>query len=127
MEAINSAAAPEPVGSYSQAIRAGQYVFCSGQVGLDPAGGQLVEGGVGAQTRRALDNLKAVLEAAGLTTEDVVKTMVFLVSMDDFEAMNEIYAGFFGDPAPARSTVAVKELPRGALVEVEAIARAGAG
>lgn len=127
MEAINSAAAPEPVGPYSQAIRAGQYVFCSGQVGLDPAGGQLVEGGIGAQTQRALENLKAVLEAAGLTTEDVVKTMVFLVSMDDFEAMNEIYAGFFGDPAPARSTVAVKELPRGALVEVEAIARAGAG
>jgi 2-iminobutanoate/2-iminopropanoate deaminase len=124
-EAITSEGAPKAIGPYSQAILAGQYLFCSGQIGMDPTTGELVQGGVGAQTERALTNLRAVLEGGGLTAEDVVKTTVFLASMDDFGAMNEVYAGFFGDPPPARSTVAVKELPRGALVEVEAIARAG--
>lgn len=123
-EAITSDDAPRAIGPYSQAIHAGQYLFCSGQIGLDPSSGEMVQGGVPGQTERALTNLLRVLEAAGLTTEDVIKTTVFLVSMDDFAAMNEVYAGFFGEPPPARSTVAVKELPKGALVEVEAVARA---
>lgn len=124
-EAVSTEGAPKAIGPYSQAIHAGQYLFCSGQIGMDPTTGELVEGGVAAQTERALTNLRAVLEAGGLSTEDVVKTTVFLASMDHFAAMNDVYAGFFGDPPPARSTVAVKDLPRGALVEVEAIARAG--
>lgn len=125
MEAVTSSDAPKPVGPYSQAILAGQYLFCSGQVGLDPATGELVPGGIAEQTRKALENLTAVLDAAGLTFGDVVKCTVFLAAMSDFAAMNEVYSGFIEDPAPARSTVAVKELPKGALVEIEAVARAG--
>lgn len=123
-KAITSDDAPKPVGPYSQAIVSDPYLFCSGQVGLDPATGELVEGGIEAQTERALANLRAVLEAAGLGPEAVIKTTVFLSSMEDFSAMNEVYARFFTDPPPARSTVAVKELPKGALVEVEVVARA---
>ena len=123
---IHSDNAPKAVGPYSQGIQAGGFVFCAGQVGIDPATGQMVDGGVQAQTRRALENLKAVLEAGGSSLEGVVKTTVFLADMGDFKAMNEVYAGFFpGDP-PARSTIAVKALPIGALVEVEAIAVQGA-
>jgi 2-iminobutanoate/2-iminopropanoate deaminase len=97
-------------------------VFASGQIGLDPSSGQLVEGDVQAQTHRALQNLTAVLEAAGSSLSNVVKTTVFLTSMSNFTAMNEIYATYFGDEPPARSTVAVAELPKGAQVEIEAIA-----
>lgn len=124
-EAVHSDEAPKAIGPYSQAIDAGTLLFCSGQVGLDPASGELVAGGIAEQTERALRNLEAVLAAAGLSTEDVVKTTVFLASMEDFVAMNEVYAKFFGEPPPARSTIAVKALPKGAVVEVEAIARSG--
>lgn len=121
-ERISTTDAPGAIGPYSQAIAAGSLVFCSGQVALEPASGALVEGDVRAQTRRALENLSGVLNAAGSSLGQVVKTTVFLVSMSDFTAMNEVYAEFFpGDP-PARSTIAVAELPKGARVEVEAIA-----
>jgi 2-iminobutanoate/2-iminopropanoate deaminase len=119
---IATSAAPAAVGPYSQAIDTGSLVFCSGQVGLDPASGELVEGGLTAQAERALRNLSAVLDAAGLSTGDVVKTTVFLVDIADFQALNEVYARAFGDPPPARSTFAVAALPRGALVEIEAVA-----
>jgi 2-iminobutanoate/2-iminopropanoate deaminase len=124
---IATSAAPAAVGPYSQAIDTGSLVFCSGQVGLDPASGELVEGGVAAQAERALRNLSAVLDAAGLSTGDVVKTTVFLVDIADFQALNEVYARSFGDPPPARSTFAVAALPRGALVEIEAVAARRSG
>ena len=124
-EPVSTGDAPQAIGPYSQAIDAGSFLFCSGQVGLDPATGELVDGGVRMQTERALRNLQAVVEAGGSSLEDVVKTTVFLASMDDFNAMNEVYAEFFSQPYPARSTVAVKQLPRGALVEVEAVVRSG--
>lgn len=119
---ISTTGAPAAIGPYSQAIACGQLVFASGQIALDPATGQLVEGDVRAQTRRALENLAAVLQAGGSSLAQVVKTTVFLTTMGDFAAMNEVYGEFFtGDP-PARSTIAVAELPRNALVEVEAVA-----
>lgn len=114
--------APAAIGPYSQAIATGELVFCSGQIALDPETGALVDGDVRAQTHRALENLSAVLTAAGSSLGAVVKTTVFLVSMSDFAAMNEVYADFFTGEPPARSTIAVAELPRGARVEVEAIA-----
>ena len=114
--------APAALGPYSQAIAAGEYVFCSGQLGLDPTSGELVEG-ITAQTDRALRNLGAVLEAAGCGYADVVKTTVFLADIADFAALNEVYAGYFGGMPPARSTFAVAALPKGGLLEVEAIAR----
>ncbi len=119
---ISTTDAPAAIGPYSQAITAGELVFCSGQIPLDPESGALVDGDVRAQTRRALENLQAVLMAAGASLDTVVKTTVFLVSMSDFAAMNEVYADFFTEEPPARSTIAVAELPRGARVEVEAIA-----
>jgi 2-iminobutanoate/2-iminopropanoate deaminase len=119
---IATDAAPAAIGPYSQAIRAGKLVFCSGQVGLDPQTGELVTGGIEAETRRALQNLGAVLDAAGVGPADVVKATVFLADMKDFAALNEIYGGFFPDPPPARSTFAVAALPKGARVEIEAIA-----
>lgn len=119
---ISTNDAPAAIGPYSQAIAAGALVFCSGQIPLDPGTGTLVDGDVQAQTRRALENLRAVLTAAGSSLDMVVKTTVFLVSMSDFAAMNEVYADFFTGEPPARSTIAVAELPRGARVEVEAIA-----
>jgi len=118
--------APAPVGPYSQAIRVDGFVFCSGQVGLDPATGTIVEGGVAAQTRQVLDNLAAVLAAAGLTFDAIVKTTIFLVDINDFATVNAIYGERMGTPAPARSTIAVAALPLGARVEIEAIASAGA-
>ncbi|HEY7985240.1 MAG TPA: RidA family protein [Ktedonobacterales bacterium] len=124
---VSTNSAPAAIGPYSQAITTEGFVFASGQVALDPATGQLVTGDVRDQTRRALDNLSAVLAAAGSSPALVVKTTVFLISMADFAAMNEVYATYFPDTPPARSTIAVAELPRGARVEVEAIAlRTGA-
>ena len=124
---VSTASAPAAIGPYSQAIILDGMVYCSGQVGLDPATGQLVEGDVRTQAQRALQNLSAVLEAAGSSLANVVKTTVFLTDMANFTAMNEIYASFFGDTPPARSTVAVAELPKGAQVEIEAIAARVAG
>jgi len=122
---IETTGAPAAIGPYSQGIATDSLVFCSGQGGLDPASGQLVEGGVTAQTERALRNLGAVLEAAGLGFGDVVKTTCFLVDMADFGAFNEVYRRFFPDPPPARSTLAAAALPMGAVVEIEAIAVRG--
>lgn len=114
--------APKAVGPYSQAIVAGHLVFCSGQIPLDPATGQLVEGDIAVQTGRVLDNLAAVLSAAGSGLAQVVKTTVFLEDMNDFNAMNEAYAMKFGQHRPARSTFQVAKLPRGARIEIECIA-----
>ena len=114
--------APAAIGPYSQAIRANGFVFLSGQIPLDPATGAFVPGGIREQTTQALTNAGAVLKEAGLTFDNVVKTTVFLADMKDFADMNEIYAGFFGGAAPARSAVQVAQLPKGALVEVEMIA-----
>lgn len=119
---ITSPHAPAAIGPYSQAIRQGATVWTAGQVGLDPVTGELVAGDVTEQTRQALANLAAVLAAAGGSLADVVKTTVFLVDMADFGAMNAVYAEHFPAPAPARSTVAVAGLPRGARVEIEATA-----
>ena len=124
---VSTDSAPAAIGPYSQAIILDGVIYCSGQVGLDPASGQLVEGDVQAQAQRALQNLSAVLEAAGSSLANVVKTTVFLTNMGNFAAMNEVYATFFGDEPPARSTVAVAELPKGAQVEIEAIAVRVAG
>ena len=121
--AITTNGAPGAIGPYSQAIVTAGLVFCSGQVGLDPATGVLVDGGVEAQAERALRNLAAVLDAAGCTFADVVKTTVFLADIGDFQAVNGVYGRFMPDPPPARSTFAVGALPRGALVEIEATAR----
>ncbi|MBI2782051.1 MAG: RidA family protein [Chloroflexi bacterium] len=120
--AVSTASAPGAVGPYSQAIVTEDYVFCSGQVGLDPASGVLIEGGVEAQAERALRNLAAVLEAAGCSWADVVKTTCFLVDINDFAAFNAVYGRFMPDPPPARSTFAVAALPKAASVEIEAIA-----
>jgi len=114
--------APGAIGPYSQAIKANGFVFASGQVPLDPATGKMVQGGIGEQTERALNNLKAVLEAAGSSLDRVVKTTVFLADLGDFVEMNEAYGKFFGDVPPARSTVEVSRLPRDARVEIDVIA-----
>ena len=123
MKAINTQKAPAAIGPYSQAIDSGAgLVFVSGQLPIDPATGAFPEGGVSEQTRQSLTNAKAILEEAGLGLQTVVKTTVFLADMGDFAAMNEVYAQFFASPFPARSAVAVKTLPKGALVEIECIA-----
>ncbi|HXI45790.1 MAG TPA: RidA family protein [Candidatus Acidoferrales bacterium] len=119
---LSTSGAPQAIGPYSQGIQAGELVFCSGQIGLDPATGALVDGGVEAQAERALKNLTAVLDAAGCTFDDVVKTTLFLADIADFATVNAVYGQFMPDPPPARSTFAVGALPKGALVEVEAIA-----
>jgi 2-iminobutanoate/2-iminopropanoate deaminase len=115
--------APKPIGPYSQAVLADGWLFCSGQIPLDPATGQMVAGDVRAQADRVLRNLQSVVEAAGGTLRDVVKTVIFLKSMDDFPAVNEVYATFFPADPPARSTVQAARLPKDALVEIEAVAR----
>jgi len=120
--AVSTTDAPPAGGPYSQAIVTDDFVFCAGQVGSDPATGELVEGGVEAQAERVLRNLAAVLDAAGCTFADVVKTTCFLADIGDFAAFNAVYARFMPDPAPARSTFGVAALPKGARVEVEAIA-----
>lgn len=116
--AISTHRAPAAIASYSQAIQVGRTLYLSGQVGLDPASGQLVAGGIQAEARRALDNCRAVLEAAGFTLADVVQVQVFLTDVGEYAAFNEVYATYFPPPAPARAAVAVAALPRGARVEV---------
>ena len=122
-EAIATANAPAAVGPYSQAIVAGGLIFCAGQGAIDPATQELRRGSITEETERTLRNLEAVLDAAGATFADVVKTTVFLADIDDFAAMNEVYARFFVDPPPARTTVEVAALPKGFKVEIECIAR----
>jgi 2-iminobutanoate/2-iminopropanoate deaminase len=121
-QAISTGGAPGALGPYSQAIRSGDMLFCSGQLGIDPGTGELADG-VEAQADRALRNLQSVLDAAGLGFDDVVKTTIFLADIADFAAVNEVYGRFMPSPPPARSTVQVAALPKGGLVEVEAIAR----
>ena len=120
---ISTPEAPAAVGAYSQAIVSGGVVYCSGQVPLDPETGELVGGSIADQTRRCLENLSAVLRAAGASLDDVVKVTAFLLDMDDFPEFNEAYGEFFGDEPPARATVAVAGLPKGAQVEVECVAQ----
>ncbi len=124
---IATTEAPQAIGPYSQAVIAGQWLFCSGQIGLDPATGELVAGGVAAEATRVLENLRAVLGAAGATPDSVVRTTIYLVDLADFGRVNEIYARFFRAPFPARATVGVGALPRGARVEIDAIAMIGEG
>lgn len=119
---IHTEDAPKAIGPYSQAIRTGEFIFCAGQIPLDPATMKLVEGDITAQTRRALTNLANVLQAAGSSLSRVMKTTVFLADFNDFQAMNAVYAEFFPDQPPARSTIQAARLPAGALVEIEAIA-----
>ncbi len=118
---IKSQKAPQPVGCYSQAIEAGNLIFCSGQIGIDPETGKLLEG-IEKQTEQVLKNLKAVLEAGNSSLDRVVKTTIYLTNIQDFQKVNEIYSKFFGSQKPARATVEVKSLPKGALIEIEAIA-----
>ena len=119
---ITSPKAPAAIGPYSQAIAANGFLFICGQLPIDPATGNFAEGGIRELTRQSLENVKSILAEAGLTLADVVKTTLFLADMSDFAAMNEIYAEYFTAPAPARSAVAVKTLPKGGLVEIEVIA-----
>jgi 2-iminobutanoate/2-iminopropanoate deaminase len=121
-QVISTEKAPSAIGPYSQAIRIGNLVFCSGQIPIDPATGEFVSGGIKEQTEQVLKNLTAVLESAGATLQNVVKTTVFLADMNDFATMNEVYAKFFSDNKPARSTVQAARLPRDARVEIECIA-----
>jgi 2-iminobutanoate/2-iminopropanoate deaminase len=122
---VSTESAPAAIGPYSQGIIAGGFLFTAGQIALDPATGQVVEGDVVAQTQRVLQNLEAVLAAAGASWKDVVKTTVFLQDMKDFPRVNEVYAAVMGDARPARSTVQVAGLPRGVLVEIELVANLG--
>lgn len=122
MERIEAPGAPKAVGPYSHAMTVGDLIFCSGQIPLDPATGDLVQGDIAAQTSRIIDNMAAVLAASGSALDRVVKTTVFLTDMGDFAAMNEVYAARFGAHRPARSTVAVAGLPKGARVEIECVA-----
>ena len=119
---ISTTKAPSAIGPYSQAIQVGNLIYTSGQIPINPATGSFVEGGIKEQTRQSLLNVKAILEEAGLTMGNVVKTTVFMADMNDFADMNAVYAEFFAEPYPARSAVAVKTLPKGALVEIEVIA-----
>jgi|SRR5690348_230217 2-iminobutanoate/2-iminopropanoate deaminase len=125
LSSVATDAAPKAIGPYSQAVRCGNLLFTAGQVALDPATGAFHAGGIAEQTERVLANLRAVLEAAGTSLGRVVKTTVFLADMADFAAMNEVYARAFGEHRPARSTVAVAALPRGAKVEIDVVAEVG--
>ena len=122
---ISTNEAPGAIGPYSQAVRSGSFLFCSGQIPLDPKSGQIVSGEIAAQTRRVLDNIAAVLRTEGLTFDNVVKTTIFLTDLGDFQTVNEVYGSYFKQSPPARSTVQVSALPKGAKVEIEAIAAAG--
>jgi len=119
---VSTASAPKAIGPYEQAVKVGDFIYASGQIPLDPATGNLVENNITIQTRQVMENLKAVLSAAGSSLERVVKTTVFLKNISDFAAMNEVYEEYLSDVKPARSTVAVADLPRGALVEIDLIA-----
>jgi len=121
-QTIASSGAPTAIGPYSPAVRAGQLLFVSGQVPLDPATGQMVDGGIAEQTRRVLDNVGALLTAGGRSFADVVRTTIFLADMNDFAAVNEIYGQYFSEPYPARATVQVARLPKDARVEIDVIA-----
>jgi 2-iminobutanoate/2-iminopropanoate deaminase len=123
-EVIVSEKAPKAVGAYAQAVKAQGFVFLSGQIPLDPATGELVQGDIATQTRRVLDNLKAVLEGAGTNLSNVVKATIYLIDMNDFAVVNQTYAEYFPDAKPARATVAVAGLPRGSKVEIDMIALA---
>ena len=122
MKSIHTNQAPAAIGPYSQAIEANGMIFASGQIPIDPATGQFVEGGIQEQTRQALTNARNILQAAGTDMENVIKTTVYLSDIHNFAAMNEVYTQFFTEPFPARSAVAVKDLPKGALVEIEVLA-----
>lgn len=119
---ISTSEAPAAIGPYSQAVRSGNFLFCSGQIPLDPKSGQIVSGDIATQTRRVLDNVGAVLKAEGLTFENIVKTTIFLTDLGDFQTVNETYGSYFKQQPPARSTVQVSALPKGAKVEIEVIA-----
>ena len=123
--AVNSPAAPEPVGPYSHAVVAGGVLYCSGQVPLDPATGELVDGGAAEQAERCLQSLDAVCREAGAQLADAARLTIYLTDLDRFAEVNEVYAGFFSDPHPARSTVEVSGLPKGAMVEIDAIVPLG--
>ena len=122
MKVISTKKAPAAIGPYSQAIQVGNLIYTSGQIPIDPATGAFVEGGIKEQTRQSLTNVKAILEETGLAMNKVVKTTVFMADMNDFSEMNSVYADFFTEPYPARSAIAVKTLPKGALVEIEVVA-----
>jgi 2-iminobutanoate/2-iminopropanoate deaminase len=121
-QAVSTASAPRAIGPYSQAVRAGALLFVSGQVPLDPATGQLVEGDIAAQTHRVLQNIGEILKSGGASFDHVVRTTVFLADMNDFAAMNDVYATYFSSPAPARATVQVSRLPKDARIEIDVIA-----
>jgi 2-iminobutanoate/2-iminopropanoate deaminase len=125
LSAVSTEAAPKALGPYSQAIRAGQFLFVSGQVPIDPATGQIVGGTIAEQTRRAFENIGAILKAGGASLQHVVRTTVYLADLGDFPAMNEVYATFFNPPQPARSTIQAARLPRDARIEVDVIAFLG--
>jgi 2-iminobutanoate/2-iminopropanoate deaminase len=124
-EIITTDDAPKAIGPYSQAVRAGDFLFCSGQIPMDPETGELITGDIGPQTERVLKNIQAVLRAAGADMDQVIKCTVFLAHMDDFAAMNEVYGRFFPESPPARAAVEVSRLPRGVAVEIEAMAFVG--
>lgn len=121
-QAVSTDQAPKAIGPYSQGIRAANLLFVSGQVPIDPATGNLIEGDIAAQTRRVFENISAILKAAGASLDNVARTTVFLADMGDFAAMNEVYAGYFKTPAPARSTVQAARLPKDAQIEIDVIA-----
>ena len=121
---ISTNEAPGAIGPYSQAVRTGNFLFCSGQIPLDPKSGQIISGDITAQTRRVLENIAAVLRAEGLTFDNIVKTTIFLTDLGDFQTVNEVYGSYFKQSPPARSTVQVSALPKGAKIEIEAIASA---
>ncbi|NYE57811.1 RidA family protein [Carboxydothermus ferrireducens] len=121
-EVINTSKAPQAIGPYSQAIKVNGFLFVSGQIGINPQTGELVPGGVEAQIKQAMENIRQILSAAGMEFSHVVKTTIFITNMDDFTAVNKIYSEYFGKVFPARSCIAVASLPKGALVEVEVVA-----
>lgn len=121
-QAVATPSAPQAIGPYSQAIRAGAFLFVSGQVPIDPTTGQIVDGDIAAQTHRVFQNISAILKAGGASLDHVARTTVFLADMNDFAAMNEVYAGYFTSPAPARATVQVSRLPKDARIEIDVIA-----